>query len=64
MPDELLTLQQVADDLQMSLIWVKRQIGEGGELPSVKFGNKVRVRRSDLDRFIRAHLRKTAKART
>jgi excisionase family DNA binding protein len=62
MPDELLTLPEVAEDLRMSLIWVRRQI-DAGELPTVRLGTAVRVRRSDLDRFILARVRKNAKAK-
>jgi len=47
-PDELLTRQQVADLLKVTLttLW---HWNNNGILPTIKIGNKVRYRRSDVE---------------
>ena len=47
----LLDVHQAAERLGMSVSWVYRAI-EDGRLPSVKLGNRVRVRSVDIEAFI------------
>jgi excisionase family DNA binding protein len=49
--DELYTLREVAEALSCSLATVKRRVSSG-ELPAYRDGRLVRVRASDLDRYI------------
>lgn len=51
--DQLLTLQQVADRLQVSMSTVHRKV-KAGELVVVKIGRNLRVRPEDLDAYIEA----------
>lgn len=51
MRDELLTLPRVAELLSCSLATVKRRVA-AGELPAYRDGRLVRVRGSDLDRYV------------
>lgn len=53
--DQLLTLPQVADRLQVSMSTVRRRIA-AGELPVVAIGRNYRVRPADLDRYIETHV--------
>lgn len=55
-PDALLTKQEVADMLGVKLRWVERAIGSG-ELPYVKVGKLVRIKRSDVLAYIDAQTR-------
>lgn len=59
MRDELLTLPQVAARLSCSVATVKRRI-RSGALPAYRDGRLVRVRELDLDRYIAAHVRRSA----
>lgn len=50
----LLTIQQVADRLQLSKATVKNRIKEG-KLKAIKLGyNTLRVEESELEKFIRS----------
>jgi excisionase family DNA binding protein len=52
-PDRLLTPEQVADRLSLSVLTVRAWL-RSGRLPGVKPGGRVwRVRESDLDAYIR-----------
>lgn len=56
MDDRLLTKTEVADYLRVTLESVRRYI-KSGALPCVKLGNKwVRVRQSDLQKFIQERI--------
>ena len=55
--DQLLTLQQVADRLQVSMSTVRRKVASG-ELPVVRIGRNQRVRPADLEAYIKANLEK------
>lgn len=50
--DELLTVAEVAGMLRVSTMTVYRLI-RTGELPAVRVGRNYRVRRSDLDTYLR-----------
>ena len=55
--DQLLTLQQVADRLQVSLSTIRRMV-DRGDLPFVKVGRNIRVRPEDLEAYIAANVEK------
>lgn len=55
--DQLLTLQQVADRLQVSMSTVRRKV-KTGELTVVKIGRNQRVRPADLEAYIKANVAK------
>jgi excisionase family DNA binding protein len=53
-PDDLLDIQTVANILEVSTRTVSRLLADGqGEIPSVKIGSRRRVRRDDLDEYLR-----------
>jgi excisionase family DNA binding protein len=60
MDDQLLTPEQVADRLQLSvytvLEYLRKGHPRGGKLRGVKFGKQWRVREADLAAFLDAHL--------
>jgi len=49
--DQLLTLQQVADRLQVSMSTVRRLV-DAGKLKAVRIGRNLRVRPEDLSKYI------------
>ena len=51
---QLLSVQEVGELLGMGRSWVYNQI-KTGELPSVKLGGSVKVRREDLEAYIQNH---------
>ncbi len=52
MPDELLTIDQVATELQLHPDTIRRYIKKK-QLKSIKLGGSaVRIKRSELDKFI------------
>ena len=53
--DQLLTLPQVADRLQVSMSTVRRRVA-AGELPVVVIGRSHRVRPEDLARYIETNV--------
>ena len=50
---ELLSIGQVCQRLGMGKSWVYRRIHEG-EIPSVKLGHTIRIRRSELEDYLRS----------
>ena len=50
--DQLLTLQQVADRLQVSMSTVRRLVA-AGRLKTVRIGRNLRVRPDDLAAYIK-----------
>ena len=56
MADELLTIDQVADELQLHPDTVRRYIRERKLVALRLSATNVRVRRSDLDKFIQERL--------
>jgi len=48
---DLLSITQVCQRLRMSKSWVHRRI-KSGEIPSVKLGGKIKVRREDLEGYL------------
>lgn len=52
MPDELLTLQQVADELQLHIETIRAWVRDK-KLPAIKISSReYRVRRSALEKFL------------
>ena len=51
---ELLSIGQVCQRLGMGKSWVYRRIHEG-EIPSVKLGHTIRIRRSELEDYLEKH---------
>jgi excisionase family DNA binding protein len=54
--ERLLSLEQVAEYLQVDLA-VVRSIVDAGQLPSVRIGSAVRVKPEDLEHFVDAQMR-------
>ncbi len=48
---DLLSIMEVCQQLKMGKSWVYRRI-KSGEIPSVKLGNNIKVRREDLERYL------------
>ncbi len=54
---ELLSLKEVCQELGMSRGWVYQRV-RSGEIPSIKLGHNIKVRREDLDAYLlQAHRR-------
>jgi excisionase family DNA binding protein len=51
---DLLSITEVCQELGMGKSWVYRRIGSG-EIPSVKLGHNIKVRREDLEDYIEAN---------
>jgi excisionase family DNA binding protein len=51
---ELLSIAQVCQRLNMGKSWVYRRIHEG-EIPSVKLGRTIKIRRLDLENYLEEH---------
>jgi excisionase family DNA binding protein len=51
---ELLSIVQVCQRLSMGKSWVYRRIKEG-EIPSVKLGRTIKIRRSELEAYLEEH---------
>ena len=50
---ELLSIKEVCQELRMGKSWVYRRI-QSGEIPSVKLGHNIKVRREDLEGYLEA----------
>ena len=49
--EDLLSLIEVSRELGMGKSWVHRRI-KSGEIPSIRLGNNIKVRRKDLEEYI------------
>ena len=58
MPEDILTIREVADYLKVTERTLYRLVQEG-KLPAVKVGNSWRFRREDLERWISEQSRGT-----
>jgi excisionase family DNA binding protein len=56
---ELLSIMQVCQRLSMGKSWVYRRIKEG-EIPSVKLGRTIKIKRSDLEAYLEEHRYQTS----
>jgi excisionase family DNA binding protein len=50
---DLLSIPEVCQELGMGKSWVYRRI-QSGEIPSVKLGRNIKVRREDLEGYLEA----------
>ncbi len=48
---ELLSIEQVCQELGMGKSWIYHRI-KSGEIPSVKLGRNIKVKREDLDQYL------------
>ena len=48
---DLLSITQVCQELGMSKSWVYHRI-KSGEIPSVRLGRKLKVKREDLEQYL------------
>ncbi len=51
---DLLSIPEVCQELDMGKSWVYRQI-KSGELPSVKLGRSIKIKRQDLEDYLESH---------
>ena len=52
---ELLSIPQLCQELGMGKSWIYRHL-RSGEIPSVRLGRSIKVRRHDLDEYLENHL--------
>jgi excisionase family DNA binding protein len=50
-PPQLLSIPEVCQELGMGKSWVYRRL-KGGEIPSIKLGRTIKVKRADLDVYL------------
>jgi excisionase family DNA binding protein len=50
-PAQLLSIPEVCQELGMGKSWVYRRL-KGGEIPSIKLGRTIKVKRADLDVYL------------
>ena len=48
---DLFSVIEVCQELEMSKAWVYREI-KSGQIPSIKLGNNIKVRRKDLEEYL------------
>ena len=48
---ELLSIQEVCQELKMGKSWVYRRL-KSGEIPSIKLGHNIKVKREDLEEYL------------
>jgi len=48
---ELFSVMEVCQELGMGKSWVHRKI-KSGEIPSIRLGNNIKVRRKDLEEYL------------
>jgi excisionase family DNA binding protein len=51
---DLFSVIQVCQELEMSKTWVYREI-KSGQIPSIKLGNNIKVRRKDLEEYLESN---------
>jgi excisionase family DNA binding protein len=51
---DLLTIQEVCQELDMGKSWVYQKL-KSGEIPSIRLGRLIKVRRTDLEEFLNTH---------
>jgi excisionase family DNA binding protein len=51
---ELLAMAEVCQELGMGKSWVYRRL-RSGEIPSVKLGRSIKVKRADLEEYLENH---------
>jgi excisionase family DNA binding protein len=48
---ELLSIPDLCQELRMGRSWVYRRL-KSGEIPSIKLGHNIKVKREDLDKYL------------
>jgi excisionase family DNA binding protein len=48
---ELLSIQDLCQELKMGKSWVYRRL-KSGQIPSIKLGHNIKVRRKDLEEYL------------
>ena len=48
---DLFSVMEVCQELEMSKTWVHRKI-KSGEIPSIRLGNNIKVRQKDLEEYL------------
>jgi excisionase family DNA binding protein len=51
---QLLSIPQLCQELGMGKSWIYRRL-RSGEIPSVRLGRTIKVRRDDLDQYLESH---------
>jgi excisionase family DNA binding protein len=51
---QLLSIPQLCQELGMGKSWIYRRL-RSGEIPSVKLGRSIKVRRDELERYLDSH---------
>jgi excisionase family DNA binding protein len=51
---QLLSIPQLCQELGMGKTWVYRRL-RGGEIPSVRLGRTIKVRRDELEEYLEKH---------
>jgi excisionase family DNA binding protein len=51
---DLLSIPEVCQELGVGKTWVYKRI-KSGEIPSVKFGRAIKVKRQDLEEYVDGH---------
>ena len=51
---DLFSVMEVCQKLGMGKSWVHRKI-KSGEIPSIRLGNNIKVRRKDLEEYLEGH---------
>ena len=51
---QLLSIPQLRQELGMGKSWIYRRL-RSGEIPSVRLGRTIKVRRDDLERYLQRH---------
>jgi excisionase family DNA binding protein len=51
---DLLSIQDVCQELNMGKSWVYQKL-KSGEIPSIRLGRLIKIRRADLDEYLNSH---------
>ena len=51
---DLLSIQEVCQELDMGKSWVYKKL-KSGEIPSIRLGRLIKVRRADLEEYLNSH---------
>lgn len=60
---DLLSVMEVCQELGMSKTWVHHNL-KSGEIPSIRLGNNIKVRRKDLEEYLESSRQHTPGRRT
>jgi excisionase family DNA binding protein len=61
--EDLLSVMEVCQELGMGKTWVHHMI-KSGEIPSIRLGNNIKVRRKDLEEYLESSRQQTPGQRT